>query len=129
LRCGSPHAGGGATPGVGGMYCDTSANIRAMKSSGGQVEERDYATGLEDPQHLARGDLRPRCEHMAELAEYDIECAVGIGQRLDVTLQELDRSTDRRCVSPRVFEQHRRQSQTARERSLASGGDRHDTSS
>jgi hypothetical protein len=45
---------------------------------------------LEDPKHLPRNDGGARREYVPELAEHDVERAVGIGERFGVALDKVD---------------------------------------
>ena len=52
--------------------------------------ERDRPSRLQDAQHLADRHLRPRCEHMSELAHDDVERRVVKRQRLNVSFVPVD---------------------------------------
>ena len=46
----------------------------------------DGAAHFENPAHLCNRDLRPRCKHMGELAQHDIELSVVERQLLSISL-------------------------------------------
>ena len=71
--------------------------------------EGDAPAGFQDAQHLGRRDLGPGREHVAELAQYDVERLVGVGERLGVPLDELDLDARDGRVLPRPLQKDGRQ--------------------
>ena len=87
---GSPQAGGGAAPGVRRQVPPDQPEDPSHQVLGRPGGEGDPPARLEDPQHLLDGDVRARGEHVAELAENQVERGIAVRHRLHVALDVVD---------------------------------------
>ena len=108
----APSDGGGAgcsaPAGGGGMFRATKANMRPMKVLGWPGRKRDPSAALEHSQHLLVDHCGTRREHVAELAEHDVERSVRIRQGLSIAFNELDSTPADAGILARALEQGRR---------------------
>ena len=100
--------------------------MRPVKCSGGQVEKAMRPPVL-STRSISRTDKgRTRREDVAELAEYDIERGVRIGQRLGVAFGEVDIDGGDAGIVASALEQHGRQIEPRNLGAAARGRDRDD---
>ncbi len=124
---GSPHCGGAATPGGGGgAYLRGEREHAADDHLRRPCRERERAARPQHAQHLGDRDLGTRREHVAVLAEHDVELVVVERQLLGVSFVKVDRDLGDRRILARALQELGREVESRHARAEPCRRDRDD---